>query len=235
MDGGEVIFDGGVTIDPSLFVSASEEIKSRLQSDEAKANVLEVDLREAGCRDLDDSGDYTVGWRCYRYRQELYVDNVRQNAARWPDSGYITDAVYSDGDRSAHIEIPPEKAALWAGEKVRYYGYTVYEWSPVNIPEKSISPDPDSSCLRIADVGPYAVEGIKTASYFLYNMLCELDSPGEYFWDVDAGKLYYYPDGDLKGKKISFSQFGFSEETKIGDDSLNTFSTSSAHCLIRCL
>ncbi|MBO4220413.1 MAG: right-handed parallel beta-helix repeat-containing protein [Clostridia bacterium] len=206
MEGGEVIFDGGVTIDPSLFVPASEDVRSRLLSDEAKANVLEVDLKLAGCYDLDDSSEYTVGWRCYKYRQELYVDNEKQNVARWPDDGYVTDAIYSDGGKSAHIEIPSDKADLWAGENVRYYGYTVYEWSPSNIPSMCISTDPESSCLLFSDTGIYEVDGVKTASYYLYNMLCELDSPGEYFWDVDAGKLYYYPDGELKDSKISFSQ-----------------------------
>ncbi len=40
-----------------------------------------------------------------------------------------------------------------------------------------------------------------------YNILSEIDIPGEYYWDVDAGKLYYYPDGDLEERDISFSQF----------------------------
>ena len=207
MEGGTAIFDGGVTLDPYAFVPASEEVKARLVSEDAKANVLEADLMEAGCYDLDDSEDYTVGWRCFKYRQELYVDNEKQNVARWPDSGYVTDAIYSDGEKYAHMEIPSDKAALWAEEDVRYYGYTVYEWSPSNIPSTDVSADPGSSRLIFSDIGIYEVDGVKTASYFLYNMLCELDSPGEYYWDVENKKLYYYPDGDLDGRKISFSQF----------------------------
>ena len=40
-DGAEVIFDGGVSLNPSDFKPANDEFKALLQTDEAKANVHE--------------------------------------------------------------------------------------------------------------------------------------------------------------------------------------------------
>ena len=107
---GEVIFDGGVSIDPSLFVPASDEDKARLSDDAAKANLLVADLTAAGCYDLDDTKEYTSGWTCYSYRQELYVDNERQTVARWPNSGYERVSAYGPDEGYPYFTLPEGKA-----------------------------------------------------------------------------------------------------------------------------
>ena len=206
--GAEVVFDGGVTLSGADFVPASDEIKAKLVNEQAKEALLEIDLSAAGCYDLSDHDGYTTGWDCYKYRQELYVDNERQTVARWPNEGYeITSLVGGDADEGnpPYIVIPAEKAELWADtDALRYYGYPKTDWDAVNYQENNVDVDADKSALIF--VNEDYSDG-KVSKYFVYNVLSELDTPGEYYWDVKANKLYYYPDGDISNKKISFSQF----------------------------
>ena len=203
---GEVIFDGGVTIDPSLFVPASDEDKARLSDDAAKPNLLVADLTAAGCYDLDDTKEYTTGWTCYSYRQELYVDNVRQTIARWPNSGYERVSAYGPDEGYPYFTLPDGKAQAWSEEACRFYGYPVYDWASVNLQENSLRIDPDSGILEFTGSTGYTISGTSGIKYFLYNIFSEIDVPGEYYWDVAGNRLFYYPDGDISGKKISFSQ-----------------------------
>ena len=209
-EGAKVVFDGGVVIDPSAFGPVSEEVKARLQTEDARKNVLEADLKAAGCYDLADRSDYsntsnslvTTG-----YRQEMYVDNERQSPARWPNSGYAEGGISKADGNISELEIPEGKTDLWADEKIRLCGFPYIEWSANNIQDDIITADRERGVLCWPGLN-YSWNNEYDSRYFIYNALCELDAPGEYYWDVEAGKLYYYPDGDLEGKKIAFSQLG---------------------------
>lgn len=51
---------------------------------------------------------------------------------------------------------------------------------------------------------PMYYGGIKSdKSYFLYNILEELDMPGEYYVDKNTGMMYVYPNGDISEKTLN--------------------------------
>lgn len=203
-NGANVVFDGGITLKGSDFIPASDDVKAKLYSEDAKASLLEIDLSAAGCYDLTDSTDYTTGWDCDRYRQELYVDNERQAVARWPNVGYEITKLDPINDDLSYIRISEEKALLWSeADAVRYYGYPDTDWDATNRQEDKIAINIEESAIEIFDEFDYTLN----SKYYIYNVLSELDVPGEYYWDVEEKKLYYYPDGDITDKKISFSQF----------------------------
>ncbi|MBO4219817.1 MAG: right-handed parallel beta-helix repeat-containing protein, partial [Clostridia bacterium] len=193
------------SIDPSLFLPAPDEVTAKIADESARGHVLAADLRAAGCFDLDDSTEYTIGRKCYSYRQELYADSERQTAARWPNGGYDTASLFNDGE-TTYLPITAEQAEKWAGERIRYYGYPVYDWDGVNFGDSALRIDAEGSRIVFLRDGNYPIEGISSSTHYLYNLLPELDSPGEYYWDTEAGMLYWYPDGDINEKKISFSQ-----------------------------
>ncbi|MBP5236553.1 MAG: hypothetical protein J6128_03360, partial [Clostridia bacterium] len=163
-DGGEVVFDGGVRIDPSLFVPASDEAKSRVPDGAVRSALLEVDLRAAGCYDLDDSADYTIGRRCYSYRQELYADNERQTVARWPNGEYERATIYKDGTRT-FMEITEDQAERWEPEKIRYYGYQVYDWDSANFGDGALEVVREGSVIVFLREGNYPIESISSSTY----------------------------------------------------------------------
>ncbi len=198
-DGAEVIFDGGISLNASDFKPVNDEFKALLQTDEAKANVLEIDLAAAGIWDADDSAVYTANWRAGKYRQSLYVNNELQTVARWPnDENY--EVVFADDANSGRaILFPEEKAALWANEtNIRAYGCPEFEWSAFHF--MNLSLNPGTSELPVNQTFN------KGMPIFVFNIACELDSPGEYYWDVDSNKLYYWPENGFETAKISFSQ-----------------------------
>ena len=205
-DGADVVFTGAVVLDPSLFVPASDEIKEKITDEGAKVALLQIDLKAAGCYDHDDSIIYTGGWTCFQYRQELFIDGKRQDVARWPNGKYEESSFTCDGGEDAYIIVPEEKTEAWAGEKaLRYYGYLATDWSAMNYQEDTVHLDADRSAIVMKKVG--GVENGSMTRYFVYNLFCELDAPGEYYWDTDTGMLYYYPDGDLKDRTIEFNQY----------------------------
>ncbi len=109
--GGEVIFNGGVTLSPDDFKSATEypEISERL-TPEARENVVVVNLTEAPYSLTKDDwgkiyaigsyhtaenydGDYTGELYC-----ELFVNDKRQTLARYPDTDFLyTEEVVKTG------------------------------------------------------------------------------------------------------------------------------------------
>ncbi len=211
-DGAEVIFDGGVSLNPADFKPANDDFKAKLVSDEAKQSVLEIDLAIAGIWDADDSTAYGASWEAGRYRQSLYVNNETQTPARWPDEGYYdpetaTPDVYTgeDGISYGYISIPQEKALLWRnGEHIRFYGYPYYDWSATFVWDIGVDPEQPMLCYPMNhDYGQLGAE----CHFYVFNIPSELDTPGEYYWDVAANKLYYWPKENFETAKISFSQF----------------------------
>lgn len=201
--GAEVVFDGGVTLNAEDFVPAGDDIKSRIVSEEAKAALLEIDLVAAGCFDLIDEDNYERP--SDPYTQELYIDNVRQQVACWPNSGeHSTNGYRVEETGVAYFYIPEEKYELWKdAEEMRYFGAPEIDWVTIRTSEHDIDIDDETKMLRLYNF-PYTPS--KSSTLCVFNLPEELDIPGEYFWDTKTNKLYYYPKEDLTGKKISFSQ-----------------------------
>ncbi len=198
-----MLFDGGVTLNGSDFVPAEGEVMDRIVSEDAKKALLMIDLVAAGCYDLDykDLYDRAID----PYYQELYVDNVRQQIAKWPNDGeYGTDGFRDNETSNVHYYIPEEKYELWKdAEEIRYFGAPEIDWVAVNLNETEIAIDDERKTFVILN-REFTPSEYSTLSVF--NIPEELDIPGEYYFDTKTNRLYYYPDGDITGKKISFSQ-----------------------------
>ncbi len=78
----------------------------------------------------------------------------------------------------------------WKNEEdVRLFGYWFRNWAFCNHELESI--DPASLTIRVKP--PYHYFGYwKGQKFYAFNLLCELDAPGEYYIDRKAGKLYFY-------------------------------------------
>ncbi len=236
---GEVVLNGGLTLQPADFVSASQvsEIASRL-SDAAMENVYVLDLTKdpyaliaedwgklyaIGSYNTASSydGDYTGPLYC-----ELFVDDIRQTIARYPNEGFLeTEEVVSTGlgresdgaltavenwDEIRNPEpdvyrVNPDLAARIASwqnlDEVWMMGYWKYDWA-------------DASTLIgnfEADTGilsPMFVSGYGTkvgAPYYFYNVLEELDTDGEWYLDRENGLLCLYSTSGVQNKAIDLS------------------------------
>ncbi len=220
---GEVVINGGITLDSADFKNVKNypEIAERLSAD-AQENVMVVDLTKAPYSLTSDDwgkiyaigsyhtadnydGDYTGPLYC-----ELFVDDIRQTVARYPDNGYLyTEEVVktglgkeSDGAltevKDWHeirnpdpdiYKVNPELANRISGWKnldnVWMFGYWKYDWADASTPIGTF--DKNTRELSPRFVSLY---GTKTdAPYYFFNVLEELSSPEEWYLDREKGLL----------------------------------------------
>lgn len=216
--GADVCFDAGADLDPTAFKPVTDQSILQRLTDEAKKNVVCIDLAAAGCRNLDDSFEYSAGWTTPVSRQELYIDYEKATVARWPDEGYYLSEVVdetkdADSNKWTALKLPEGKAAVWAdSDNIRCFGYSEYDYSGMYYWHAYADVEKDAVYVRtkFKDEKPF----------YVFNILEELDSPGEYYWDTASNILYYWPEKDISSAVISFSQM----------ETLN--SDSSESCMI---
>ncbi len=205
-DGSEVIFDGGITLSSADFKPVNDDFKAILQTEEAKNSVLEIDLIAAGFGDYEEFAVPSLdkddpGFASSDWTNILYVNNETQTVARWPNGEYEAGELFKPWDKSyTWFRIPSEKAGLWSSvDNMHAFGYARNAWSPAYT--DSVCVDTENSAVGIA-LKHYSSENNR---FYLFNIPCELDEPGEYYIDAAADKLYYWPVEGFENAKISLS------------------------------
>jgi len=70
---------------------------------------------------------------------------------------------------------------------------------------------PENRSIRTTDGVSWGAQYVTPRSngyqntFYYYNVLEELDNPGEWFMDKEAGKIYVYPAGDLTSQRITYA------------------------------
>jgi len=202
--GEQVRLIGGVPLAREAFAPVTDEaVLSRLDP-AARGRVLVADPKAAGVADL---GQFPVHFQGAPPVPELFCNDQRMTLARWPSEGWATIAKIidsgsrpRDGDNSNRpgvFEYSGDRPARWnvtAG--VWLHGYWCYDWYDETIQVKSI--DPATHRISLAAPALYSVlQGNPSPRrYAALNVLEELDSPGEYYLDRAAGRLYFWPPAD---------------------------------------
>ncbi|MGN0852443.1 MAG: right-handed parallel beta-helix repeat-containing protein [Kiritimatiellia bacterium] len=211
---GTVRFRGGTTLPPSAFSPVTEKsILERLpEAARGKALVCDVSAHLPG--DLapwpNQFNQPPAPW--------LYIDGEPAVCARWPnadaehdgwahftksvDTGYPTKDIHSNARTDMHPGAFqwefPERGARWnfaAG--IWIYGYWTHDWAENSIRAKGFENTPSNRIMRLAGTHVYGCGngtwGAKKRRFFVYNLLEELDAPGEWHLDRTAKKLYVIP------------------------------------------
>ena len=139
---------------------------------------------------------------------ELFFADQPMHMARWPNlfkNGSVQWAYTSSGFpqncstacTGFHWKTAPPNAAKWAAEirtrQPYLHGYFLWDWRDVYMPLSGV--DTTAGVVSGPDASLLPKVG-KGARWHTVNMLCELDSPGEYFISrngSDAGMLYFIP------------------------------------------
>jgi len=84
-----------------------------------------------------------------------------------------------------------DRPSRWMQEKDGWvHGYWFHDWRDQRHPIARI--DPQQRVLEVKP--PYHGSGYRKDRWFYgFNLLCELDSPGEWYLDREAGVLYFWP------------------------------------------
>ncbi len=191
----KVILRGGKTLPISDFSQASD---SRIKAG-AAGKVLKVNLNDMGIAapKLYVTGHSTAELSAAGYSgmgtdSTVYASGEMMRPARYPNEGYMTiKSVTQNG--SAKNKLPmiftaDEDMSRWsAASDARVFGYWYYDWSDQTTPVAGIT---DGTITTAYPSGYGVREGQR---FYIYNLLEELDAPGEWFYDKADGNFYFYP------------------------------------------
>lgn len=157
---------------------------------------------------------------------ELFVNDRRQTLARYPNEGWlktgepVSSGLGHEGDPALPVsgnvgesQVPPgdvykidgslaKRINSWKSlDDVWLFGYWKYDWADASTPlggfdykEKTISTEYFSGYGTKED-----------APYYFFNVLEELDSPGEWYLDRENGVIYLYPAEELSQAQTDLS------------------------------
>ncbi|GAB4131308.1 MAG: hypothetical protein Kow0040_10500 [Thermogutta sp.] len=167
------------------------KVKARLPQ-EVRDRVRQTSLKDLGITDFGSPGGGGL---------ELFFDDRPMTLARWPNEGFthIADILGEQpmkihgipGDKVGKFVFEGDRPSRWTEEKDPWvHGYWFWDWSDQRHSVASIDPE-----KRIIEVRPpYHTYGYRKGQWFYgFNLLCELDRPGEWYLDRESGVLYFLP------------------------------------------
>lgn len=202
-DGEKAEIAGGYEFRAEDFSAVTDEnILARLNP-AVRDKVVCLDLAERGIdysRDLPITGHSTAYFEDYDYNSTPYYtlsfEGEKTSIAKYPNDGYIKVKSVTDtglsGTAKTGFTITADDAHIsgWEKEKDLYlHGFWSNDWSDLRV--RVAETDAAKGTITSQTPTPYAVR--EGANFFVYNALCELDSPGEWYLDKAEGKLYFYP------------------------------------------
>lgn len=182
--------------------------------DDIETRIIELDLTEQG---IDKSmlwkpeningmnamtGDATTNPAMYN---AIYFDNDEQALACWPnDRGYdYWDKTISE----TKISITADNIERWSKAKNTWMSiFPSYDFSRTNLSITEINPADKTITVVNGNVTP--IYGYFSKRWKIYNLMEEIDIPGEYYIDYETAKLYFFPPKNITGKSLEISLMG---------------------------
>ncbi len=177
---GRALQDFTAVTDPAILAKLSPP---------ARKNVQVTDLPAQGITDFGSLTERGHELELHPAALELFVQGTPAALATWPNNGWATvHATRSRGALTRFTYQAPRPLATADLRDAWAHGFWEADWSDAWQPVTA----GDSASLtiqRAADI-THVRDG---ARFRVHNVLAELDTPGEYYLDRQAGKLYYWP------------------------------------------
>lgn len=191
--GGKVVTGWRPVTDPAVLSRLDVSVRGK---------VLQADLRALGISNL---GQATTD------RLELFFQDKPMTPARWPNEGFVRvvdvlgktplDVRGTKGTVEGVFAYDGDRPQRWVGAKDAWvHGYWFWDWADQRQKLASI----DTEKRSISVLPPYHHYGYRKGQWFYaFNILAELDAPGEWYLDRDTGILYFLPPAPIeKGKAV---------------------------------
>ena len=223
-----VNISGARRLDNSKFKLVAESSVSTRLSKKAIGNVYQYDLSDLTNSDFGIIMPNGFGRKKTPSAMELFSNNEPMTLARWPnDSSLLSIKNVIEQDSSLQPSGKADKkypifqyssnvnkdwkdsSDIWVA------GYFSAGWAFENLPVKSI--DQSSNKVSLNDFAHYGVNSSSDAStsvlkaaqsirgFYFYNVLEELDEPGEWYLDKKTKQLYIWPKSSIEQEKFEVS------------------------------
>ena len=173
---------------------------------EARQKVMQIPLEKFGMKDKGKVWMYT---NSFNVNCLVYADGEMLEIARWPNSGFAyTKNVFADKSQNEDnpligFAMPDERAYKWINStSACYYGAPKVLWEWTSAKFAGINTENGTITINQA----YKTSAKENYPYFVYNLLEELDTEGEYYVDYPNNILYIIPPSGAT--KISMSVNG---------------------------
>ncbi len=259
--GEKVILSGGKRIGTESAKPISQESALQIIEKEAIPRIREIDLAALG---ISDYGiNRITGFRrpYVNAAMELFINGIPYHLSRYPNkekiliktgdvlkNGFINDREFYPGE----IRFSKDKLAQWtnAGNIITCGNFS-FAWATDQLRVKDF--DAKTGVINFADSHMFPItDGNEWNQIYFFNLMEEIDDPGEYYIDHQKGKLYFYPFEELKSSDtimvsmledalvtlkgachIQFKNITFEAGRGIGIYMENTESNKIENCTIR--
>lgn len=169
--------------------------------EEARGKVYRCDLRALGITQYGELAVRGMSQPPSPPTLELYFDGKPMTLSRWPNQGFVGIGKLIEpgekGKKPSVFEYLSDRHARWTGaEDAWLFGYFKWLWADSTIKIGSI--DTRSKTVTTAEAYDYG-GGMATTQgiiYYAFNLLEEIDMPGEWYLDRKSGVLYFWPPSD---------------------------------------
>lgn len=200
--GEKVSVTGAVKVSSEVVKPLSDvRVLERIIDIEAKGKIKEIDLKLLNIKDFGDWKIAGFGRPYVSAGMELFINGKPYTLARFPNKEKIrirTEDIVDSGiqDGVAHpgrIRFDSDRIKRWPNDgNMIACGSFCYAWATDQLRIGQI--DKEKKEISFSDSHPYEISGKQEWNqYYVFNLLEEIDEPGEYFVDKIAGKLYFYP------------------------------------------
>jgi len=223
---GQTVLYGGTEISGFRPVTDPDTL-ARLPA-EAQGHVWQCDLRALGITNYALLAVRGFGHLSPPPTLEVYVNGAPATLARWPNRGFVgverlVEAGSKEEKNPTVLAYKGDRPGRWTKAPDAWlFGYFRFLWADSTLPVGRVDP----TARTIATAQPYLYTGLGGADntqgirYYVFNLLEEIDEPGEWYLDRRTGVLYLYPPADLLHAKVEISELSTAMVEANGTDHL---------------
>lgn len=217
--GENAVISGGINIPAESFKTVTDSEALAKLPDEAEGNVKVADLAELG---ITGAGKiYHINYHTGKPAFEtLSVGGERGRLARWPNDGYaqVNSIVKNEFAKKAdgsddtvfaykgemQFTYDTDRADNWTADGTGWVmGYWKYSWAQDSMIISAIDTDTNTITTQGASSFDPPIASIPGGRWYAFNLLEELDSPGE--WMIKDNMLYLYPPTGKENEAVVLS------------------------------
>jgi len=213
-EGEKVVFKASVEIDVSNATPVTDEaIRERLYEN-VRDKLIVVDLGAQGidAGQIFNSSNVNNNYQLNQNTEGnflkaaeyncVYVNGVEQSLARWPNDRHYARWTKALNDNTFYYE--DAEPSRWTKAKDYWFaGFPTYDYSFSRMTIKEVNPE--EKTVKLIDKPVGALTSYMTRRWAAYNLLEELDIPGEFYIDKETMLLYFYPPYSLKDATVELS------------------------------